>query len=154
VSDALVASRVDCLRIDYGPWAEGTGEVRDVEAAVTHCREALAYERVALFGYSFGGAAALLAARAVDVGAVSTLAPARRLSSDPDLDAAAAASSLSVPLQVVCGTRDTTVDCRPVVAAVRERGGDVVELPADHFLVGQAATVADHVAPFLADALG
>ena len=151
VSDALSARGIDCLRIDYGPWAEGAGEVRDAEQAVDHCVEALGYDRVALFGYSFGGAVALLAATAVDVAAVSTLAPARRLSDD--LDAVAAVASLSVPLQVVFGGRDSTVDCGPVVDAVRSRGGDVVELPADHFFVGQAGKVGARVAPFLADAL-
>jgi alpha/beta superfamily hydrolase len=152
VGDALVDRGVDCLRIDYGPWAEGAGELRDAERAVDHCRTALAYDRVALFGYSFGGAVAVLAATRTAVAAVSALAPARQLSTD--LDAVAAASSLSAPTQVVFGSRDTTVDAGPVAEAVRERGGDVVELPADHFFVGQAGTVADHVAPFLADALG
>jgi alpha/beta superfamily hydrolase len=151
VSDALSSHEVDCLRIDYGPWADGEGEVRDAANAVAHCRDELGYDRVALFGYSFGGAVALLAASSLPVAAVSTLAPARRLSAD--LDAVAAATSLSVPLQVVFGSRDSTVDCAPVVDAVRRKGGDVVELPADHFFVGQAGTVGERVAPFLADAL-
>jgi alpha/beta superfamily hydrolase len=154
VSGALVDRGVDCLRIDYGPWAEGEGEVRDAVDAVRHGREELGYDRLALFGYSFGGAVALLAATdaEVDVSAVSALAPTHRLSSG--LDAAAAARSLSVSLQVVYGARDTTVDWEPVVDAVRDRGGGVVELPADHFFVGQAGNVADRVAPFLGEALG
>jgi hypothetical protein len=41
-----------------------------------------------------------------------------------------------------------------VVEAVRERGGDVVELSADHFFVGQTGAVSERVAPFLARALG
>jgi hypothetical protein len=164
VSDALVAREVDCLRIDYGPWAEGTGEVRDAVAAVDHATAELGYERVALFGYSFGGSVALLAAAGSDsavatidpdgrVAAVSALAPTHRLSATPDLDAAAAAGSLSIPTQVVYGARDTTVEWKPVVEAVDDRGGDVVELPADHFFVGQAGRVAEAVAPFLAASL-
>jgi hypothetical protein len=151
VSDALSTRGVDCLRIDYGPWAEGEGEVRDAVHAVGHCVEALGYDRVALFGYSFGGAVALSAATQTDVAAVSTLAPARRLSAG--LDAVEAVAALSVPLQAVFGSRDSTVDCGPVVDAVRDRGGDVVELPADHFFVGQAGKVGARVAPFLAAAL-
>jgi alpha/beta superfamily hydrolase len=152
VSDALVERGLDCLRIDYGPWADGDGEVRDAHRAVRHCREELGYDHVGLFGYSFGGAVALLAAEGgAELAAVSALAPARRLAAD--LDAATAAASLAIPTQVVYGTRDTTVEWEPVVDAVRERGGDVVELPADHFFVGQVGKVADAVAPFLAAAL-
>ncbi|WP_318568454.1 dienelactone hydrolase family protein [Salinigranum marinum] len=153
VSDALVERELDCLRIDYGPWTDGAGEVRDARASIRHCREVLGYDRVGLFGYSFGGAVALLAAAegGAELAAVSALAPAHRLAAD--LDAATAAGSLAVPTQVVAGARDTTVEWEPVVDAVRERGGDVVELPADHFFVGQAESVADAVAPFLAAAL-
>jgi hypothetical protein len=151
VSDALVTRGVDCLRIDYGPWADGEGEVRDAVAAVSHARAELGYGRVGLFGYSFGGAVSLIAAEESEGAAVSVLAPAHRLS--PQLDAVEAVRSLSAPLQVVYGTRDTTVEWEPVVDAVRERGGDVVGLPADHFFVGQAGTVADSVGPFLVEAL-
>ena len=177
VSDALVDRGVDCLRLDYGPWAEGAGEVRDAVAALDHCVDELEYDRVGLFGYSFGGCVALLAAARVgpggdgtaggdgddadretdvenriEVAAVSALAPDRRLSAD--LDAVAAARALTIPTQVVSGARDTTVDWEPVADAVRDRGGEVVELPADHFFVGQAGTVAERVAPFLVAALG
>jgi alpha/beta superfamily hydrolase len=151
VSQRLVDSGVDCLRIDYGPWAEGRGEVRDAVNAVSHARDQLGYGRVGLFGYSFGGAVSLVAAPECEVGAVSVLAPARRLSAD--LDAVSAVETLSVPLQVVYGARDTTVEWDPVVEAVREQGGEVVELPADHFFVGQAGKIADAVGPFLTGAL-
>ncbi|AUV83001.1 alpha/beta hydrolase [Salinigranum rubrum] len=151
VSRRLVDSDVDCLRIDYGPWAEGKGEVRDAANAVAHARDELGYARVGLFGYSFGGAVSLVAATECEAGAVSVLAPARRLSDE--LDAVSAVKTLSSPLQVVYGARDTTVEWEPVVEAVRERGGEVVELPADHFFVGQAGKVADEVGPFLVEAL-
>ncbi|WP_380678826.1 alpha/beta hydrolase [Salinigranum sp. GCM10025319] len=173
VSDALVDRGVDCLRIDYGPWAEGKGEVRDAVAALDHCVDELGYDRIGLFGYSFGGCVALLAAAGgiaadddaerkaqledhaggeFEIAAVSALAPDRRLSAD--LDVVAATRSLTIPMQVVYGARDTTVDWEPVADAVRDRGGAVVELPADHFFVGQAGTVAERIAPFLVDALG
>jgi hypothetical protein len=175
VSRALVDHGVDCLRIDYGPWADGVGEVRDAVNAVRHAREALGYERVALFGYSFGGCVAFLAAAdlweagvdaaggdadtvaatdaaaAHPAAAVSALAPARRLADD--LDAVAAVESLTVPMQIVSGARDTTVEWEPVADAVRAAGGDVIELAADHFFVGQAGTAAEVVAPFLARTL-
>ncbi|WP_152042797.1 alpha/beta hydrolase [Salinigranum salinum] len=169
VSRALVDRGVDCLRFDYGPWAEGEGEVRDAVNAVRHARGELGHERVALFGYSFGGCVAFLAAAdlwetdtdaaggdtdaaATRPAAVSALAPARRLAAD--LDAVAAVGSLSIPMQVVAGARDTTVEWEPVADAVRRRDGDCVELPADHFFVGQAGTAAEVVAPFLARSLG
>ena len=177
VSDSLVDRGVDCLRIDYGPWAEGEGEVRDAVAALRHCVAELGYDRIGLFGYSFGGCVALLsAARGTGVGdgtaggdraeadrepvvghgvvvaAVSALAPDRRLSAG--LDAVAAARALTIPTQVVYGSRDTTVNWEPVAEAVRDRGEEVVELPADHFFVGQAGAVAERVAPFLVAALG
>jgi hypothetical protein len=171
VSEALVDRGVGCLRIDYGPWAEGVGEVRDAVSAVHHARDERGSDRLALFGYSFGGCVALCAAAELvgagreadgpgdaaeaagaEVAAVSALAPARRLSGGPD--AVAAVGSLAVPLQVVYGARDTTVEWEPVADAVRERGGGVVELPADHFFVGRAGRVAERVAPFLAEALG
>jgi hypothetical protein len=172
LSRALVERGVDCLRIDYGPWADGNGEVRDARNAVRHVRDT-GYERVALFGYSFGASVALLAAAGPEgdengegvgagriernIEAVSTLAPASRIGDGLDVVVAAEALPRSVPLQVIYGARDDTVDWRPVVDAVRARESeaetDVVELPADHFFVGQAGTVAERVAPLLVKAL-
>ncbi|WP_135821383.1 CocE/NonD family hydrolase [Halostella litorea] len=151
VSDELAERGVACLRFDYGDWDEGYGEREDARNAVRWAADR--YERVALFGYSFGGAMALLAAASVDreVRAVSTLAPASRLADD--LDAAAAMAALDCPAQVVYGTRDDTADPGPVVAAARERGGDVVELSADHFFVGKHGRIATLVADFLAPEL-
>ncbi|MCO8267618.1 alpha/beta hydrolase, partial [Haloferax sp. AB510] len=60
VSDALTARGADCLRFDYGPWDEGYGERADTLRAVEWAAER--YDRVGLFGFSFGGAMALLAA--------------------------------------------------------------------------------------------
>ena len=149
VSDALAAADVACLRIDYGPWDEGYGERADAVAAVEWARER--YERVGIFGYSFGGTVALLAAAAGDVDAVAALAPEARLASD--LDAVSALSNLGVPVQVVYGERDETVAWRPLVEAAGDRGDDVVGLPADHFFVGHRDRVGETVATFLAAAL-
>ncbi|WP_049987216.1 alpha/beta hydrolase [Halobellus rufus] len=166
VSDALCDRGIDCLRFDYGPWDGGRGERTDVGNAVAWARKR--YDRVALFGFSFGGALALSAAAAgADVDAVSALAPPARLGSersDPDapdeegiggVDVVADLEALSsdLPVQVVYGTRDDVAHVGPVVDAARERGFAVVEFPADHFFVGQeskvAGTVSDFLAPYL-----
>lgn len=155
VSDALVAAGIDCLRIDYGAWDGGEGERTDARTALGWAGDR--YDRVGLFGFSFGGAVALLAAvpegdRPPD--AVSALAPAARLSAD--LDAADALGSIGCPVQVVYGERDDTADWQPVADRARELGSDVdvASLPADHFFVGQKAKVAAIVGTFLADRLG
>lgn len=164
VADGLGDRGVDCLRFDYGPWDEGRGELADVGNAIGWARER--YERVGLFGFSFGAALALLAAAddedakdaeeansEIDpLAAVSALAPAGQLAvgGRGPVDAL---DEMSVPAQVVVGTRDTTAEWKPVAERARERGVDVVELPADHFFVGQSAKVADAVVPFLASHL-
>ncbi|RDZ52213.1 alpha/beta hydrolase [Haloferax sp. Atlit-4N] len=151
VSDALTARGVDCLRFDYGPWDEGYGERADTLRAVEWAAER--YDRVGLFGFSFGGAMALLAAaEGAAVDAVSALGPAGRLADD--LDAVAAFDRIPVPVQVVYGTRDDVADWEPVVERAREYHQPVVEFAADHFFVGQEAKVAAAVADFLIPNLG
>ncbi|WP_129113013.1 CocE/NonD family hydrolase [Halegenticoccus tardaugens] len=150
VSDALAERGVDCLRFDYGEWDGGRGERADAHNAIRWARER--YDRVGLFGFSFGAAVALLvAADRADLAAVSALAPAASL--DADLDAANAVDGIAAPLQVVYGVRDDTVDWGPVVDRARERDADVVELRADHFFVGQGRKVGEAVAAFLAPRL-
>ncbi|MFB6169986.1 MAG: dienelactone hydrolase family protein [Haloarculaceae archaeon] len=149
VADALGEAGMACLRIDYGAWDEGRGETDDAERALAWAREE--YESVGLFGYSFGGAVALLAAAGTDVDlrAVSVLAPAGT-PADGDLDAAAAVDDVACPLQVVYGERDTTASWERVVERARERDCEVVALPADHFFVGTTDRAASAVAGFLA----
>jgi len=153
VSDALQAAGVDCLRIDYGAWDEGEGERADAVTALEWADEG--YERVGLFGYSFGGAIALLGAAAapaeVAPQAVSALAPAAQVGGD--LDVVAAVSEIEGPVQVVYGERDDTAEWGPVVDRARERGASVESIPADHFFVGQRERIGDLVAAFLADVL-
>ncbi|ESP88205.1 dienelactone hydrolase family protein [Candidatus Halobonum tyrrellensis] len=149
VSDALGSRGVDCLRFDYGDWDEGYGERADARNAVGWAGER--YDRVGLFGFSFGGCIALLAAAEVSVAAVSALAPTARLAED--LDAAAALDRVDCPVQVVYGSRDTTADWEPVVERARDRGADVVELSADHFFVGQAGKVGETAGEWLAGRL-
>ncbi|MFC6834969.1 dienelactone hydrolase family protein [Halomarina ordinaria] len=149
VSDAL-SPDIACLRFDYGAWDEGRGERTDAVRAVEWARERFA--SVALFGYSFGGAVALLAAVETDVAAVSALAPAARL--DGSLDAAAALAAIACPVQVVYGERDTTAEWEPVVERAREHDCEVVAMGADHHFVGQGEKAAAHVAGFLRDHLG
>lgn len=151
VSEAL-PEEVDCLRFDYGPWDEGAGERQDVVTAVEWGRRE--YDRVGLFGFSFGAAVALaaMADRAPDhePGAVSVLAPAVGSVGE---DVLTGLDRLTCPVQVVYGERDDTADWQPVVERARERGHTVEGFPADHFFVGQRTRIGDCVAAFLATAL-
>ena len=145
VSDALTARGLACLRLDYGPWAEGRGEVTDAEGAVAWADDRAA--SVALVGYSFGAAVALVAALDADVAGVSAVAPP---ASTASLDAADAVSRLSCPGQVVAADRDGRVDSGPVVAAARDRGWPVASLPTGHGFAARTAEMAEAVARWVA----
>ncbi|MFC7069600.1 alpha/beta hydrolase [Halobaculum lipolyticum] len=145
VSDVLTAGGVDCLRFDYGDWDEGYGERADARNAVAWARAR--YDRVGLFGFSFGGCVALLVGSEGEVDAVSALAPTARLASD--LDAVASMADIDCPAQVVYATRDDTADWEPVVERARELGVETVEFSADHFFVGQSGKVGDAVGEWL-----
>ena len=154
VSDHLTERGIACLRFDYGPWDEGAGERTDARNALGWARER--FDTVGVFGYSFGGAVALLAAAAESEDgtppeATAVLAPAARLSAG--LDAAAAVAAIDCPLQVVYGARDTTADWEPVVERARGVGAEVVEMSADHHFVGQDASVGTAIGEFLAGRL-
>jgi len=148
VAEALVEQGVATLRFDYGSWDGGEGERADIDAALRWAGKR--YDRVGLFGYSFGAANGLLvAAGRDDLGAVSALAP--------DAKAVDALVDVASPLQVVYGARDETVDWAPVVERARELNEagreppvDVVECAADHHFVGQDGKVAAVASEFLA----
>ncbi|ELZ06255.1 hypothetical protein C482_00495 [Natrialba chahannaoensis JCM 10990] len=162
VAERLQENGIACLRFDYGAWDNGYGEREDVRNAIRWAGDH--YERVGLFGFSFGASLSLLAAASIDVTiiAVAALAPTARLGPDDDLDAAAALESLECPVQIVVGERDTTAAWEPVVeraqelADEKETGSEdeieVITLSADHFFVGQTDTVAETVGPFLESA--
>lgn len=146
VSDALADERIDCLRFDYGPWDEGRGERTDTEAALSWARDR--YGSVGLFGYSFGGAVALLAAAEATAppDAVSVLAPGAGITGDRDpVDAL---GRIDAPVQVIYGERDDTAEWEPIVDRAGETGRTVTEFQADHFFVGQQPRVAAAVASF------
>ncbi|QLH78245.1 alpha/beta hydrolase [Halosimplex rubrum] len=155
VADALTDRGIAALRFDYGEWGGGPGELRDIGGALDWADER--YDAVGLFGYSFGGCLAFAAAAdgtdddGASPAAVSALAPAPRVGDGADaVDAVAAVERIDCPGQVVYGSRDGTVDARPIVERARERGFSVTELAADHHFVGQTETVAQVVADFLA----
>jgi alpha/beta superfamily hydrolase len=146
VSGELRRRGVDCLRFDYGDWDEGYGERADTLRAVEWANER--YDHVGLFGFSFGGAMALLAAAdGADVDAVSALGPAGKLAAD--LDVTAVFDQIPVPVQVVYGTRDDVADWQPVVDCATEYHQSTVEFAADHFFIGQTEKIADAVSDFL-----
>jgi alpha/beta superfamily hydrolase len=152
VADALGERGVATLRFDYGPWDRGRGEVTDARNAVAWTRER--YDRIGLFGYSFGGAMALLAAAADadagrDLAAVVALAPAVGVTDGVGRSVPGALADVTAPVRVVYGSRDTTADWEPIVERARELGLETVEMSADHHFVGQADKAADHAAEFL-----
>ena len=168
--DRTRSGNVACLRFDYGDWDEGYGELEDARNALRWADGR--YDRIGIFGFSFGGGIAALAAATTEVGlaAVALLAPASKLGdvSEPrsgsgasrdakrpgdDLDAAAALPDIAAPVLVVYGVRDTTAEWKPLVERARELDAEVAELSADHFFVGQHDTVADVVGAFLVDHL-
>ncbi|EMA66452.1 hypothetical protein C461_10443 [Halorubrum aidingense JCM 13560] len=153
VSDALSAHGIDCLRFDYGDWDEGYGESTDADAAVGWATER--YDRVGLFGFSFGATVALVtAASRPGLAGVCALAPTARL--NPDVDAVAALDdlvALGVPARIVYGTRDSTADWKPVVERAEALAVETVAFESDHFFVGRAGDVGETVAEFLAPRL-
>lgn len=151
VSEYLTDRGIACLRFDYGDWDEGYGEREDARNALRWARER--YDRVGVFGFSFGTGVAALAASTIEPqpDAVSLLAPTERLAED--LDTVVALDDIEGPVQVVYGTRDDTVDWEPVVERARELGYEVVEISGDHFFVGQHEKVADAVGGFLVEQL-
>lgn len=153
VSDALTDRGVDCLRFDYGDWDEGYGETTDADEAVGWAAER--YDRVGLFGFSFGGTVALVAAASrPGLAGVCALAPTASL--NPDVDAVAALDDLAesgVPVRVLYATRDSTADWEPVVERAGELGIETVAFESDHFFVGRAGRVGEAVAEFLAPRL-
>mgnify|MGYP000200478779 FL=1 len=144
VADALADRGTACLRFDYGPWDDGHGEVRDAVAACEWGRER--YDRLGLFGYSFGGGVALLAALETDPFAVSVLAPHAAVG---ERDATPAVADLDCPLQVIYGERDDSAEWENIVETAREHGATVEAMAADHFFVGQRARAAETVASWL-----
>ena len=154
VSDALTDRGVDCLRFDYGDWDEGYGETTDADAAVGWALDR--YDRVGLFGFSFGGTVALVAAASrPELAGVCALAPTARLNSD--VDAVAALGDLAergTPTRILYATRDSTADWKPVVERAEELGIETVAFESDHFFVGQSGKVSESAAAFLGPRLG
>ena len=142
VAADLNAHGADCLRFDYGPWDGGRGELADASAAVEWAGRR--YERVALFGYSFGGE--------TDPGGIDTVAA---LSDPGGIDTVAALSALpaSLSVAVLYGARDDVADVGPVVDCARERGAVVREFDAGHAFLGVATQVATAVGEVLRPAL-
>lgn len=149
VSEFLVDRGTAALRFDYGDWDEGHGEREDARNAIRWASDR--YDGIGVFGFSFGGSVAALAAATVGnpLCAVSLFAPAADLPAG--LNAADALEDVDAPLQVVYATRDTTADWEPVVEAARALDGDAVELNGDHFLVGKMDRLAETAGPFLLD---
>ncbi|WP_255191820.1 alpha/beta hydrolase [Natronobeatus ordinarius] len=154
VSEALTERGIACLRIDYGEWDEGYGEREDVRNAIRWADDR--YDRVGVFGFSFGASQSILASATVDreVAAIAALAPTASLGSALKVVPALADLESGTPVQVLYGERDTTVDWEPVVERARALDGEVISCSADHFFVGQDAKVAREVGDFFGRTLG
>ena len=149
VSDAALRQGIDCFRFDYGPWQGGYEAVEDARTAVQWADNR--YEHIVLFGYSFGGAIALLAASnpPCDVHGVSVLAPVAQVTDN--VAVVPALSNIRTPIQVICGRTDTTVDWEPIAEKVDQLGCDVVRLSTDHSFIGYHDQVADTTTQFFDD---
>jgi alpha/beta superfamily hydrolase len=79
--------------------------------------------------------------------AVSVLAPPASSGGESTVEAV---DEVTVPLQVVYGERDGTVDWEPVVERAREHDATVASVDAGHFFTGAQSEVAGLVAEFLA----
>lgn len=146
VSDAVTDRGVDCLRFDYGDWDDGYGECTDADNAVGWALER--YERVAIFGFSFGGTVALVtAAGRPELRAAAALAPTAEL--NPDVNAVDALGEVGCPVQLVVADRDTTANWEPVAERARELDCLVTELSTDHFFLGQTDAVGELIGGFL-----
>ncbi|MFW5919034.1 MAG: alpha/beta hydrolase [Halanaeroarchaeum sp.] len=147
VSDYLTERGVAVLRFDYGEWDEGQAEREDVGNALRWAADH--YSRVGLFGFSFGGGMAALAAASTDLDlcGVALLAPAAQVADD--LDAAATLQAIDAPVGLVYGTRDTTAKWKPFYRAAESIGATIESIEGDHFFVGQSRTVAETVGEFL-----
>ncbi|UPM42788.1 alpha/beta hydrolase [Halocatena salina] len=150
VTDALAATGIASLRFDYGEWDEGRGEYTDTLNAIAWASER--YERVGVYGFSFGGTLALVAAGSadVDVACICALAPDARIG---ELDAVAALGTVGCPTQIIYGKRDTTAEWEPIVERVNETGHTALEMSADHFFVGQTDSIAERVTTFFQNEL-
>jgi alpha/beta superfamily hydrolase len=146
VGAALTAEGIDCLRFDYGAWDAGRGEQADARNAVAWARER--YDRVGLFGYSFGGGVAILVAgddgSPVDVDALSALAPHSLDGYAPE----EAVGRVRCPVRILTGTRDTTADWEAIADAAATAGWERTGIEGDHFFAGQAEEVGAAVAAF------
>ncbi|WP_144921880.1 alpha/beta hydrolase [Halorubrum salsamenti] len=153
VSDALTDRGIDCLRFDYGDWDEGYGESTDADNAVGWAIER--YERVGLFGFSFGATVALVAAASrPELAGVCALAPTARLNSD--VDAVAALDDLvdlGVATRILYATRDSTADWAPVVERAEKLGIETRAFESDHFFVGRAGDVGEEAGAFFGSRL-
>ena len=166
VSDALGDFGIDCLRFDYGSWDDGIGEQTDVRTALAWAQ--YRYDRVGLFGYSFGGSLAVLTC--ADIEAESDRASRPRADGDsgmrPDclsvlapgsgpgpFDVVGALDEITCPVQVVYGARDDVVEWESLVDRADELGYAVERMEADHFFIGQQTKAAERVASFFADVL-
>jgi alpha/beta superfamily hydrolase len=149
VSDSLKREGIASLLFDYGEWDEGSGERTDALNAVNWTSER--YDHIGLYGFSFGGTIALLAATETEVECMSALAPTAQISEE--MDAVDALDDIACPVQIVYAERDSTADWEPVVERARELDYVIESMSADHFFVGQTEKVAKRVVEFLGDRL-
>lgn len=133
VSDKLTEHGIDCIRFDYGEWDNGYGEREDAQNAIRWATKH--YDRVGIFGYSFGGTIALLAAAKSNhqLDGISVFSPVAQL--NEDFNAADSLLAIDAPIQLIYGKCDTIIDPQPIVDQANKLDHEIIELDTDHLFI-------------------
>ena len=130
-----------------GSWAEGEGELNDLNSVLDYIISRFPGSRIAVFGFSFGAWIGLnVGSNRSDVEALVAVAP-------PVQDAPFDSCEKSIkPKLVVYAGRDSVVDRRELVAWTSSLKGltKVIEIPeADHLFTNEVDSVGRIVSTFL-----
>jgi len=157
VCRAFVEAGIAALRFNFrgvgrsqGTFGDGVGEREDAVAALAYLRlrEGVDSAKVALAGYSFGAAVALVAADE-QVAALAAISP-------PAFGHDMALPAIACPTLLITGERDDVAPSAQVTALGRTLGPQcrVEVVPgADHFWWGRDEELAQAVVGFLRDSL-
>lgn len=149
INQTLLACGINTLRFNFrgvgaseGEHDSGRGETDDIVAAADWLRHRNAPQQLILCGYSFGGAMALQAQSRVLADKLILLAPAVSLAADFETP--------EVPTLVLLGDSDQFIKVDDARAAMDVPNVSLqVFAKTDHFFMGAAAEVSDHIRAWL-----